>query len=189
MSLTALLLFIAPLAFAQQVTVQVDPAATQVEFTVDSTLHTVHGSFHLKSGAITFDRATGKASGTLVVDAATGESGDGKRDDKMRREVLETQKFPDLVFTAQEVTGKLPDAGASHLEIHGVFRIHGQDHPLTLAVDTESRTGVIEASTKFAVPYVAWGMKNPSVAILRVNKTVTIAIHTQVHLTKLAATR
>lgn len=189
MSLAVLALFCAPLAWAQQVMVQVDPAATKVEFTVSSTLHTVHGSFHLKSGAITFDRTTGKASGTLVVDAASGESGNDKRDSKMQHEVLETQKFPELIFTAQEVTGKLADAGPSHLEVHGMFRIHGEEHPMTLAVDTQSKGGAIDAATKFDVPYIAWGMKNPSVAFLKVSNKVEIAIQAHAHLVQLAAAK
>lgn len=189
MSLAMLLLLCAPLAWSQQVMVQVDPAATKIEFTVSSTLHTVHGSFHLKSGAITFDRATGKASGTLVVDAASGESGNDKRDSKMQREVLETQKFPELIFTAQEVSGKLADAGPSHLEVHGMFRIHGEEHPMTLAVETQSQSGGVDASTRFEVPYIAWGMKNPSVAFLKVSNKVEITIHTHTHLVQLAAAK
>jgi hypothetical protein len=169
------------IVWAQQVTVQMDPAATHVEFTLGDTLHTVHGSFRLKSGALTFDPVTGKASGRLVVDAASGVSGNDARDGKMSREILEAQTFPDLSFTARGVTGKLADSGPSHLEIRGVFRIHGQDHDLALVVDAQSKAGVTDAVTKFEVPYVAWGMKNPSWAFLRVSNKVEISIQTRAH--------
>jgi polyisoprenoid-binding protein YceI len=174
---------------AQPVTVQLDPAATHVEFTLGSALHTVHGSFRLTSGAITFDPATGKASGALVVDAASGDSGNHIRDGKMTNEILEAHQFPDLTFTAREVIGKLGDAGPSHLEIRGVFRIHGQNHPLILLVDAQSKGGTAEAATKFEVPYVAWGMKNPSRMFLKVSDKVEISIHTRAHLARLAASR
>ena len=110
LSAIVLLLCVHPeIGLAQQVTLRLDPAATQVEFTLGDTLHTVHGSFRLTSGTISFDPATGKASGVLVVDAASGESGNRARDRKMAKDILEAAKFPDLTFTAREVLGKLPD--------------------------------------------------------------------------------
>lgn len=178
-----------PGAFAQPVMAQLDAAATQIEFTLGASLHTVHGKFRLESGAITFDPATGKASGTLVVDAASGDSGNHSRDDKMKREILEVQNFPEITFTAREVVGKLADAGPSRLEIRGVFRIHGQDHALILMVDTKSNSGVIDAATKFEVPYVAWGMKNPSRMFLKVAEKVEISIETRVRLVQVAAVK
>lgn len=173
--------------WGQQVTVQMEPANTQVEFTLGDRLHTVHGTFRLTSGAITFDSVTGKASGTLVVDAASGQSGNQSRDSKMNREILEIEKFPEITFTAHDVVGKLADTGPSHLEVRGVFRIHGQDHALILAVDVQSKAGVAEAATKFEVPYVAWGMKNPSVLFLKVSDKVEIAIQTHARVVQLAA--
>ena len=179
----------AEVGFAQQFTVRLDPAATHVEFTLSATGHTVHGSFRLTSGAITFNTATGKASGALVVDAASGDSGNQKRDSKMTKEVLEAQKFPDLTFTAHEVVGKLANTGPSHLEIHGLFRIHGQDHPLILLVDAQSKAGTADAATKFEIPYVAWGMKNPSVLFLKVSDKVQISIQAHAQLSQLAASK
>lgn len=175
--------------WGQQVTVRLEPVNTHVAFTLGAALHTVHGTFRLKSGAITFDPATGKAEGTLVVDAASGQSGNHSRDSKMNREVLEVEKFPEITFTAHDVVGKLADTGPSHLEVRGVFRIHGQDHSLVLAVDVQSEAGVAEAITKFEVPYVAWGMKNPSVMFLKVSDKVEIAIQTHARVLQLAATK
>src|ERR1700681_1422369 len=50
-------------------TVIFDPARTTVDFTLGDVLHTVHGTFRLKSGVIHFDPDGGKASGSVVVDA------------------------------------------------------------------------------------------------------------------------
>src|SRR5206468_824467 len=63
----------------QAETVVFDPTRTTVAFTLGDVLHTVHGSFKLKSGVIHFDSSTGKASGSVVVDATSGESGSGAR--------------------------------------------------------------------------------------------------------------
>src|SRR3979490_1328108 len=100
---TAFFIFFALLSgrftHAQQKTFTLDPAQTKVNFTVDSTLHTVHGDFHLKRGNIQFDNSSGVAGGELVVDAASGESGSDGRDQKMHKDILESPKYSDIVFT------------------------------------------------------------------------------------------
>ena len=45
-------------------------------------------TFRLKRGSIQFDNATGAASGELVVDSASGESGSDGRDKKMHKDIL-----------------------------------------------------------------------------------------------------
>ncbi len=45
-----------PLAAAERA-IELDPARTTIGFTVDSSLHTVHGSFKLKRGSLKFDTA------------------------------------------------------------------------------------------------------------------------------------
>ena len=39
--------------------VDLDPARSRVDFTLSSVLHTVHGTFQLKQGAIRFDPSSG----------------------------------------------------------------------------------------------------------------------------------
>ena len=75
---------------AEDTVLQIDSSRTKVEFTLTDVLHTVHGSFQLKRGDLRFDPATGKASGELVVDAASGDSGSGARDRSMHKNVLES---------------------------------------------------------------------------------------------------
>src|ERR1700704_5708041 len=114
-ALTALIL--TPAGRAQEVAAQLDPAQTKIEFKLGSTLHTVEGTFKLKSGAIRFDPATGKMSGSIVVDATSGESGNGGRDRKMHREILESGKYPEIIFTPNEVKGTFDPKGPSRVEV------------------------------------------------------------------------
>jgi polyisoprenoid-binding protein YceI len=72
----------------QEFVVQLNPAQTKIEFTLGSTLHTVEGTFKLKSGTIRFDPTSGKIGGSIIVDATSGESGNAGRDRKMHREIL-----------------------------------------------------------------------------------------------------
>jgi polyisoprenoid-binding protein YceI len=171
------------LAVAEQKTFTLDPAQTKVDFTLGDVLHTVQGSFRLKQGTIQLDDTTGQASGMLVVDATSGDSGNKSRDKKMHKEILESEKYPDIVFTPQHFSGVLPSQGKSQLIVEGVFNIHGQAHPMTLTVDAELNHGDASALTSFLVPYAKWGMKNPSTFILRVSDKVEISIHAVAHLT------
>ncbi|MGO9230669.1 MAG: YceI family protein, partial [Bryobacteraceae bacterium] len=96
--LTACVLaLVSPLA-AQELSLEMDPAQSKVDFTLGDVLHTVHGTFQLKRGAIRFDPASGRAFGELLVDARSGASGNDTRDRKMHKEILESQRFPDIVF-------------------------------------------------------------------------------------------
>jgi polyisoprenoid-binding protein YceI len=179
---------------AQDVIVHFDPAATQVEFTLGATLHTVHGAFKLKTGQIHFDPATGKAAGAVILDATSGNTDNSSRDKKMHGEILESAKFPEIAFTPSQVTGPVADLLAgkpAQLEVAGVFRLHGQDHAMTIPVTVApaSVAGQLQASTQFDVPYVKWGLKNPSTFVLRVSDTVNLEIHSAVEISRPLATR
>ena len=61
-----------PRIAAQEMVLDLDPAKSQVNFTLPDVVHTVHGTFKLKGGAISFDPATGKATGEVIVDVTSG---------------------------------------------------------------------------------------------------------------------
>ena len=176
-------------ASAQQVQVTLDPAQTKVNWVLGDVLHTVEGTFKLKSGSIVFDPKTGDASGQIVVDAKSGQSGNDKRDAKMQKEVLESGRFPEIIFMPKHVTGNLPAQGSSTLQVQGIFRIHGGDHDMTLSFPVQADGSRATATTKFVVPYEAWGMKNPSVMFLKVENKVEIAISAVGTVTTAAAAR
>lgn len=160
------------------VTIQLDPAQTTVGFTLSDVLHTVHGTFKLKSGIINFDPATGVASGDVVIDAASGDSGSHARDKKMNRDILESQRYPTIEFLPRHVTGNLAPQGISQVQVEGSFRLHGSDHDLTLTFPVQITGNHLSTSTHFEVPYEAWGLKNPSTLFLRVSNKVQIDIRT-----------
>src|SRR5450755_4001196 len=85
-------------AIASEIVLTVNPAQSTVHWSVDSSLHLVHGTFAVKSGSVHFDPQTGRAGGEIVVFATSGESGNDSRDARMHKEILETAKYPDAVF-------------------------------------------------------------------------------------------
>jgi polyisoprenoid-binding protein YceI len=166
------LMMLACAARAQAV-FDVNAAQSHAAFTLADVLHTVHGSFKVKHGSIQFD-PSGVASGEIVVDATSGDSGSGARDKRMHRNILESQKFPEIVFVPARVRGTVNASGESKVEIEGTFSIHGASHPLTASAVVVASGDRLQTKVHFVVPYVSWGMKNPSTLFLKVGETVDI---------------
>jgi polyisoprenoid-binding protein YceI len=172
--LTVLLL--APPSRAQEFTPQLDPVQTKIEFSLGSTVHTVHGTFALKSCDIRFDPTNGKINGTIVVDATSGESGDRPRDARMHREILESARFPEIVFMPTQLAGVVAPEGTSKVEVSGQFRLHGQEHTVTFPMEIKAQGANLQISSHIEIPYLQWRLKNPSNFLLRVSDRVAIDI-------------
>ncbi|HZC65786.1 MAG TPA: YceI family protein [Candidatus Dormibacteraeota bacterium] len=160
----------------QQFTLTLDPAQSSIHWVLDTTLHTVHGTFLLKRGDITFSTEGGKASGDMVASATSGESGNDSRDKKLHKEILESQKYQEIVFRADRIDGKVSPTGPSSVQIHGTFLLHGAEHELTVPVQEEITAGQWKGSAKFSVPYIQWGLKNPSTFLLKADPTVEVEL-------------
>jgi polyisoprenoid-binding protein YceI len=149
---------------------------SSVHWTLGSSLHTVHGTFALKRGSLQVDPATGKASGEIVADATSGKSGDDGRDKKMHKEVLESGKFGEIVFRPDNISGKLESQGESTIEIHGGFLLHGSEHELTVPAQANLSGDHWSGRAKVSVPFIEWGLKNPSNWLLKVEHTVNVEL-------------
>lgn len=161
-------------AAAQQQTFSINPSASSVAFGLVGTGHEVHGTFHVASGTIRFDRSAANISGSIVVSAASGDSGDKGRDKKMHSDVLDVDHFAAVTFEPKSYTGKLAASGDSTLQVSGVFTLHGTPHEITVPMQVHIAGANVTAKGSFQVPYVKWGLKDPSIFILKVAKEVHI---------------
>lgn len=164
-------------ASAEELVLRLDPAATTVTFTLQATMHTAEGTVPVESGEIRFDRASGQASGQVILDARRASTASEGRDTKMHAEVLESERYPTIVFapTRLEASEEGPDRG--RVKLSGTLSIHGSDHPVELVATVRRDGDRIVADAPLVVPYVAWGMHDPSVFVLRVAKQVEVRIH------------
>ncbi len=160
---------------AREVALTVDAAQSKVNYTLDTTLHTVHGTFALKRGTIRIE-PDGKASGEIVADATSGQSGDSGRDKKMHKDVLESAKYTDVVFRPDRVDGKFPASGAVSVQMHGKFALHGSEHEVTVPVNVEITGDHWHGTATFKIPYVEWGLKSPSNFILKADPVVEVEL-------------
>lgn len=168
---------------AQEMTLELDPARSSIHFTLGASLHTVHGTFQVKSGTIRFDPGSGTASGIITADATSANTGNTSRDRKMHHEVLESDKYPEITFTLSKVSGAVALQGASRVQLEGIFRLHGADHPMALTVPVQISGSTVTANTRFIVPYVTWGLKNPSTFLLHVSDKVQVDVTVTGHVT------
>jgi len=173
------LVFCMPLALplaAETLTFTLDPATTTIELGFGATLHSVAGTLQVKEGTIRLDPATGQASGRIVIDATSAETGVTRRDKKMHEKILESPKFPLMVFTVERVSGMLNRTGRSEIELHGTLAMHGVQRPMDLVVTAKANGDKIAAVGHVTIPYLKWGMADPSFFILRVDKEVHVQI-------------
>jgi polyisoprenoid-binding protein YceI len=122
------------------------------------------------------DTSTGKAGGEIVVDATSGNSGNDGRDKKMHREVLESSKYSDIIFRPDRVEGQISQQGMCSVQVHGVLVLHGSEHEMMLPMQGELAGDHWSGSAKFQVPFIDWGLKNPSNFFLKVNHKVEIEL-------------
>jgi polyisoprenoid-binding protein YceI len=161
----------------QGISLDVDPTQSKVHYTVDTTLHTVHGTFAIKKGSLVkIDPETGKASGEVAVYATSGDSGNTSRDERMHKEILESSKYPDMIFRPNQVEGKVSSSGTSDVKLHGVLLIHGGQHDVVAQVHAELLGDHWKGTASFDVPYIQWGIKDPSNWMLKVKPVVNINV-------------
>ncbi|HEV2198270.1 MAG TPA: YceI family protein [Bryobacteraceae bacterium] len=169
-----LFLLLSLAAAATETRLDFDAAQTTVEFT-----RFAHGARELQAerGLAAIRSALSTVNGQLVVDAASGRSGNNTRDRRMHREILESMRFPEVVFSPVRFTGEFHAQQDSQLIVHGTFRLHGAGHDIDIPVKVHPAREGYALDAVFPLPYVAWGLKNPSNFLLRVGDTATIKIH------------
>ncbi|MEI9979630.1 MAG: YceI family protein [Edaphobacter sp.] len=171
----ATLLFVTAIPTLQaQQKLTLDPASSEVHFTLSDTLHTVHGTFHIQQGEIAFDPATGKSTGSIVVDALSGQSGNATRDHRMTDDELKASTYKTITFAPTSFTGTFNPAGDSTLQVHGTFTLLGTPHEIAVPMKLHATADQLQATGTFAVPYIQWGLKDPGTFMIHVNKDVQI---------------
>lgn len=177
-SLTIFLLSItlATSAFAQHQAFVVNPDASQVKFTLNTTREIVNGTFHVQSGSIEFNRAAPTMSGSVVVLAGSGKTGNGTRDKRMNREILKVDRYATVSFEPKSYTGAIAASGDSAIQVTGIFTLLGTPHQITIPMQVHLDGAGATVKAHFVVPYIQWGVKDPSFLIWKAAKDVAIDI-------------
>lgn len=163
-------------AAAEEQILALDPTATKIAFTLGATLHTVDGSVRLSHGEVRFDPAGGTASGEIVVDARSAQTGNSSRDANMHRDVLESERFPTIVFRASALDLLSREEASAKVQLRGTLDLHGQSLPFELPATLTEHGDRLSIAATFRVPYVDWGMRDASNFLLRVDRFVDVTV-------------
>lgn len=172
----ALAVLLAGAAAAEPATLTLDPAETTIRFRVPATLHTVRGTLELARGEVRFDTTGGAAAGAVVVDATSADTGNDRRDRNLHTDVLESERFPRIVFRPDRVEVREVRGREADVRVSGTVRIHGGEHELELPVRVRVDGSRAEVETSFEVPFVEWGMEDPSNFLLSVDEVVSVEV-------------
>lgn len=164
-----------PLA-AQPLTFELDPGETSIVFRFGATLHSVQGTVQAREGKLEIDPATGAASGRIVIDMKSASTGNARRDRKMHEKILETERYPEAVFTVDRISGGILREGRSDLQLHGQLDLHGASHEIAVLAKAVAEGDRVTATGSLTIPYVEWGLDDPSFFLLRVEKQVQVEI-------------
>jgi polyisoprenoid-binding protein YceI len=170
----ALAVILGPAAFAQHQTFVVNPDASEVKITLKTTHEVVNGTFHIQSGSIEFDPGAPKMSGSVTVLAGSGKTGNDSRDKKMNKDILKIEEYETVSFEPKTYTGAIAPSVDSTIQVTGNFTLLGTPHEITIPMLVHLDGTSATARTHFVVPYVQWGLKNPSFLIWKADNDVAI---------------
>jgi hypothetical protein len=173
----ALAVFLAQAALAQHQTFAVNSDASEVKIKLNTTHEVVNGTFHVQSGSINFDRTASHISGIVIVAAGSGKTGNDSRDKKMNRDILKVDQFATVSFAPKTYAGTIAASGDSTIQVGGVFTLLGTPHDLTIPMQIQIDGSKATARAQFVVPYVQWGLKNPSFMFWKAENDVAVDLN------------
>jgi hypothetical protein len=176
-AVVALALIFAPAALAQHQVFAVNPDASDVKMKLNTTHEVVDGTFHIQSGSIEFDRRNSKMSGSVAVLAGSGKTGNDSRDKKMNKDILKVDQYTTVSFVPKTYTGTIAPSGDSTIQVSGVFTLLGNPHDLTIPMQIHMDGSKATARAQFVIPYVQWGLKNPSFMFWKADNDVAMDLN------------
>jgi polyisoprenoid-binding protein YceI len=169
--------------FAEQAALhyRVEAAGSVLNWDLPATLHTVRGKAPEVSGKIDAVQGAGgewQIQARIVVKAATMVTGNEKRDRTMREKVLETDRFPEIVFESRQVTVDLSLFKAGErmtAEILGDLTVHGKPAAVRLPVEVYVFPDHVVLQGSFPLSWKQYGVYDPSFGIVTVKDPMKVS--------------
>jgi hypothetical protein len=96
------------------------------------------------------------------------------RDKRMNNSILDVEKYATVSFEPKSYAGILAPSGDSTIQVTGIFTLLGTPHEITVPMMVHLAGASATAKAHFVVPYVQWGLKNPSLLMWKVDNDVAI---------------
>lgn len=103
--------------------------------------------------------------------------GNASRDRNMREKVLETDRFPEIVFEARRIRADLSRFKPGErftVEVEGDLTVHGTPAPIRLPVDVTVFPDRVVLQGSFALSWKQYGLHDPSFGIVTVKDPLKV---------------
>jgi hypothetical protein len=94
----------------------------------------------------------------------------------MHEKVLISARYPAVVLRPTRVEGRLPEAGTTTLTVHGTIELVGRQHEIAVPVEVAVTKDEVTIRAEFDLPYIEWGLHDPSAFLLKVDRFVTVTV-------------
>jgi polyisoprenoid-binding protein YceI len=156
----------------------------EVQFRSEATSETVIGKTRSVSGFVELDPVTDTfaARGEVHVQLATLKTGNDMRDRHMRENHLETDRFPEAVFTLTQLAipaGSLADGKRTPVHVTGQLKLHGVEktiEPETYLTYTDGDKPTLKIESLFPVTLDDYSISRPQFLVLRLAKTQQVSV-------------
>jgi polyisoprenoid-binding protein YceI len=117
---------------------------------------------------------------TITVDLTQLKSDESRRDNFIKTNSLETNKYPTATFVANAVQGlptPLPTAGSATFQLLGDLTVHGVTRPVTWQVTAQFADTTVSGSATTSVNITDFGMTPPKAGpVLAIEDAVTLEL-------------
>lgn len=159
---------------------RLEVAGSTVRWQLPSTFETVKGEVPVFHGTFEANPSPSGAwdvRGRIVVPAAAMRTGSRRRDNRMRGRILETARYPEIVFELRRFTGDLsrfrPGENLT-AQIAGDLTVHGRAAQVQFPIEIHVLADHIEVTGSFPLNWKEFGMRDPSIGPIRVKEPMLV---------------
>jgi len=151
---------------------KVEVAGSSVRWELPATFEPIKGVVPLFHGSIEakpLSTGAWDVSARIVVSAAAMRTGNRRRDRTLREKVLETARYPEIVFELRQFTGDLSRFRPGQtfpVQVVGDLTVHGKAAAVQLPVDVSVFPKAVILTGSFPVHWKAYGLQDPSFPVV-----------------------
>lgn len=151
---------------------KVEVAGSSVRWELPASFEPIKGIVPLFHGSIEANPLSGGAwdvRARIVVPAAAMRTGNRRRDRTLREKVLETGRYPEIVFELRKFTGDLSRFRPGEtfpVQVVGDLTVHGKTEAVQLPVDVSVFPTAVVLTGSFPVHWKAYGLQDPSFPVV-----------------------
>ena len=167
-----LVLLVGSLSYAGQ-DLKLTKKSGDIEFTAKGPIVRVSGKGQGVEGDLKV--VDGKASGTLILNLKSLESGISLRDDHMKNKYLEVEKFPNAELTLTNI--KMPKKLKGKVKFVGMLKLHGVEKQVSGVAKVKGvKSGKLKITADLKIKFVDFKIPVPSFKLVSLGEDVKIKI-------------